>query len=44
MSSEFYIVLRHKIEEKVKQIEIYRKHMERDDLPESAKEEYKGII
>jgi MoxR-like ATPase len=44
MSSEIYILLRHKIEEKVKQIEIYRKHMESDDLGDIEKESYRIII
>ena len=44
MSSEFYILLRHKIEEKVRQIEIYRKHMESDDLGDIEKESYRIII
>ena len=44
MSSEIYILLRHKIEEKVRQIEIYRKHMESDDLGDIEKESYRIII
>ena len=39
-----WVALRYMIEEKVRQIEIYRKHMEADDLSDEHKDSYRKII
>ena len=39
-----WIALRYMIEEKVRQIEIYRKHMESDDLGVTERDGYREII
>ena len=44
MSKVDWKTLEYIISEKVTQMEIYRKHMEADDLPDSLKEEYKSMI